>query len=268
MPTMTKYVAGTFCWPELGTSDTAGARKFYGGVFDWTTVDMPIPGGDPYTMINKGEAAVGALYALFEEQKKHGVPSHWLSYVATDDVNATVEKVNANGGKVLMGPMDVKPDGTNLVGRTAVIQDPEGAAFAVWEAGTHCGASLVNEPGSLCWNELMTRDVPRAKKFYSAVFGWTAQDMDMPTGPYTVVMVGERPNGGFMTMPREAGEAPPHWMIYFAVDDCDARQRKAESLGGKTVVPPFDVPEVGRLSVIQDPQGATFAILKLANPTQ
>jgi predicted enzyme related to lactoylglutathione lyase len=267
MPTMTKYVAGTFCWPELGTTDAAAAKKFYAGLFDWSTVDMPIPGGAPYTMIKKDDRDVGAMYTLNEEQTKHGIPPHWLSYIATDDVDATLEKIKANGGNVLMGPMDVKPDGTNLVGRMAAVTDPEGAAFAIWQAGSHCGATIVNEPGSLAWNELMTRDAAAAKKFYSAVFGWNLQEMEMSMGPYTVVSVGERPNGGIMTMPEGAGDAPAHWLAYFAVDDCDARAKKAESLGGKFILQPMDIPDIGRMAVLQDPQGAMFAIMWLKNPT-
>lgn len=267
MPTMTKYVAGTFCWPELGTSDSEAAKKFYLPLFDWTTDDVPIPGGT-YSMIRKDGKAVGALYPLNEEQKKHEVPPHWLSYVASDDVDATLEKVKKNGGSVMMGPMDVKPDGKTLVGRMGVVSDPQGAAFAIWQAGSQPGAELVNEPGSLCWSELMTSDTDAATKFYTSVLAWGTQTMEMSMGVYTMVMVGERPNAGIMKTPKESGEAPPNWVVYFAVDDCDARMKKAESLGGKTLFGPTDVPQVGRMAMLQDPQGAVFSIIKLENPDQ
>lgn len=266
MPTMTAYAAGTFCWPELGTTDTKSATAFYTKLLDWTAVEMPLPGGSTYTMLKKGDKDVSALYPLMEDQVKNGVPPHWLSYVAADDVDAVVAKVKANGGTVLVDPMDVNPDGKTLIGRMAAIQDPTGAAFALWQAGTHAGATLVNEPGSLCWNELMTRDLDTAKKFYTAVLDWSCEDVDMPSGKYTLVKNNGNLNGGMMTMPEQAGDAPPHWLVYFAVDDCDARADKATSLGAKILMPSMSVPTVGRIAVLQDPQGAVFAIIKLEQP--
>jgi predicted enzyme related to lactoylglutathione lyase len=262
---MTAYAAGTFCWPELGTTDAQAATTFYTKLFDWTVNSMPMPGGS-YNMLKLDDKDVGALYSLHGEQLKAGFPPNWLSYIAVDDVDATTSKVKANGGKVLVEPMDVKPDGKTLIGRMAAFQDPEGASFAVWKAGIHQGAGVVDEPGSRAWTELLTRDLTAARKFYTAVFGWSCEAVDMPSGPYTLIKNQGSLNGGMMKMPKEAGEAPASWTIYFAVDDCDASAKKAASLGGKVVVPPTDIPTVGRMAWIQDPQGAVFVVIKMDPP--
>jgi predicted enzyme related to lactoylglutathione lyase len=260
---MTAYAAGTFCWPELGTTDQSAAIEFYKKLFGWTTVDMPLPDG-VYSMIKLGKDDVGAAYQLMPDMVKQGVPPNWLAYIAVDDVDAAAKKVAANGGTVVMGPMDVKPDGKHLIGRMAVVQDPEKASFGLWQAGSHIGATLVNEPGTLTWNELMTHDAKAAKKFYTAVFGYGVSEMDMGDMIYTVLKVGDRQSGGIMPIPAEMKGMPANWMTYFAVDDVDKRAKIATSAGGKIVGEPHDVPGVGRFAMLQDPQGAMFSILKMA----
>jgi uncharacterized protein len=263
MPTMTAYANGTFCWPELATTDPHAAIKFYKELFDWTTTEMPIPGG-VYIMVKKDGKDVGAVYKMTDDMAKQGVPPNWMSYVSVDDVDATVAKVKANKGTVVAAPMDVKPDGKMLIGRMAVVQDPDHATLALWQPAIHVGAALVNEPGSLIWNELITPNVGAAKVFYGAVFGWNTKEMDMGGGrTYTVVSVGERPNGGIMEPPPGMA-GPPNWLTYFAADETDARVAKAKAAGAKVFVGPQDIPGVGRFAVIQDPQDAVFAILKLA----
>jgi predicted enzyme related to lactoylglutathione lyase len=151
-------------------------------------------------------------------------------------------------------------------GSMAFFMDPGGAAVGVWQPGTHRGAGIVNKPNTLCWNELVTRDVEGSKAFYSKVLGWTYEAMPMPDFEYAVIKVGERPNGGIMPMVGPMFEGvPPHWMVYFAVADADAMAKKCEQLGGKIMVPPTDMP-VCRFSVLSDPQGAVFTVLKLAQP--
>lgn len=266
MPTMTAYANGTFCWPELGTTDTKAAFRFYKELFDWGIQETPLPDGSTYAMLKKGGDDAAAMYTLMQEMVKQGIPPHWMSYVAVDDVDATAKKIEANGGKVVMGPMDVKPDGKLFIGRMAVAQDPEGATFSIWQAGSHIGATVVNEHGALCWNELYTRQQDAALKFYRAVFDWGAQPMDMGGGPpYQVVTVGERPNGGIMAMTPEM-QFPPNWMVYFAVDDCDKRLEKAKAAGATVVHGPFDAPGIGRMATLLDPQGAAFSIIRLDQP--
>lgn len=151
-------------------------------------------------------------------------------------------------------------------GRMAVIQDPSGAVVGAWQPKAHIGASLANVPGSLSWNELATRDTQAAEKFYTGVFGWNAQTQDMGGSNYTMFSVGDRLNGGMMAMNEQWGDAPPHWMVYFAVADCDASAATAKAQGGRLMVEPMDIPEIGRMAVVQDPQGAVFTIIKLNNP--
>lgn len=263
MPTMTAYANGTFCWPELGTTDTTAALDFYTKIFGWSVSEMPMPDGSVYAMLKANGQDAGAAYKLMDDMIQQGIPPHWMSYVAVDDCDATAKKIEANGGKIVMSPMDVKPDGRMLIGRVAVAQDPEGATFSLWQAGIHHGAGIVNEHGALCWNELMTRQQDAALEFYKAVFGWGSQPMDMGGGPpYQIVTVGERPNGGIMAMTPEM-QFPANWMVYFAIDDCDKRLEKAKAAGATVLHGPFDAPGIGRMATIQDPQGAVFSIIQL-----
>ena len=117
------------------------------------------------------------------------------------------------------------------------------------------------QQGIFSWCELMTTDVAAAKAFYSSLFGWTLEDMEMPGMTYTVLKVGDRPVGGLMHMPPEAGGMPPAWGTYVTVDDVDATARRVVELGGRMLVEPRDIPEVGRFCVIQDPQGAVISAI-------
>jgi predicted enzyme related to lactoylglutathione lyase len=256
MPVIDKYVPGTFCWVELSTTDAKAAKGFYSGLFGWTTDDMPIGPDKFYTMLKLDGQTVGALYEAGEEMA--GIPPNWLSYASVANVDETAEKVGSLGGKVMKAPFDVMD-----AGRMAVILDPSDAAFALWQANKSFGATIVNDPGSFCWNELLTRDTAACKSFYTGLFGWTANVMEGGPIPYTIFLNGERPAGGMMDMPAEAGPAPSHWLVYFSVEDADASVKKVEELGGSIRVPPMDIPNVGRFSVVADPQGAGFGIIKL-----
>lgn len=213
--------------------------------------------GMVYTTLYQGDKAVCALH----QQMPGLADSFWKSYVLVSSADETARKVQEAGGTVAMPPMDIMEEG-----RMAFFQDPTGAAFGVWEGKRHRGAGLFNEPTSLCWNELMTEDVARAKEFYTRVFGWGTDEMPMggPT-PYTVFKVGEKGSAGMMTIPPEAKAmgAPPNWLAYFAVADCDATAQKAVELRGSVAMPPTDFPGVGRGAVLVDPSGATFGIIQL-----
>ena len=199
----------------------------------------------------------------------------WNTYVWVDSADETASKVREAGGVVLMEPFDVMDSG-----RMAVFADPEGAAFFVWEAKQHKGAQIVNEHGSLNFNGLNTRDVERAKSFYGSVFGWTTMDVgggaEMWTRPgYGDYLERDNPDlrkliaetGGppgfedvvasINPIPDDQPDTPPHWSVTFGVDDADATAARASELGGKLIVPPFDAPWT-RMSIISDPQGATF----------
>jgi uncharacterized protein len=256
-----EYAPGTFCWVELGTTDGEAAKKFYTELFGWTFNDSPIGPGMVYTMLKRDGKDVGALYKMPEEMTSQGIPPNWLSYASTANADETAEKAKSLGGTLMKEPFDVMD-----VGRMAVIQDPTGAVFAIWQAGTHKGAGVVNLPNSLCWNELATNDTEKAGDFYSSLFGWGKNVQQMGPMTYTSFMNGDRPAGGMYKPSPEMGNTPPHWLVYFAVDDTDAKVMKAEELGAKTIAPPMDIPDTGRFAILQDPQGAAFAIIKLANP--
>lgn len=249
---------GTFCWPELGTPDLAGAQAFYTALFGWTADPVPTAMGT-YVIWRLDGKQVGGAWQMPATMKEQGVPPHWLSYVKMADVEAAAAQVNALGGKVCSGPNDVMDLGRNLV-----IQDPDGATLALWQDGTHRGFETGGEPGSLCWTELMTRKPQEAAAFYAPLIGWgTRASTDMGF-TYTHWQVEGRDVGGMMAMEGPEWEGvPAHWMPYFTVVDVDATAAQAASLGGSVCVPPQDIPGVGRFAVLGDPAGAFFSAIRL-----
>jgi predicted enzyme related to lactoylglutathione lyase len=259
MPEIKSHAPGSFCWVDLPTTDAEAARRFYTPLFDWTATDVPAGEAGTYTMLDKGGKQVGALYELGAEMRKQGVPPHWQSYAAVRNADESAKKVKELGGKVIQPPFDVMD-----AGRMAVVQDPTGATFALWQPKQHLGAQLVNEPGSLCWNELYTRDTQAAVNFYTGLFAWTVKKSKSATGDeYTEFYNGDRPAGGMLEIKKEWGEVPPNWAVYFAVGDCDAALEKAKSLGGKVDMPPMEIQGVGRFALLQDPQGGHFFIIQM-----
>lgn len=257
MPRVTEYAPGIFNWIDLGTTDVEGACKFYGAMFGWTFEQS---GDDthPYWLGRLEGQDVCGLYSQMPEQRQQGIPPNWLNYVSCGNAGDTTALVEKNGGQVLMGPMDVMDHG-----RMSVLMDPTGAVFAIWQALKHCGSGIVGDPGAPCWNELMTNDTGKAGAFYSAVFGWGRNPMAMPGMEYTIFTEGEAQRAGMMPILPEMGPVPPNWMVYFAVANCDAACEKAVQLGGTICQPGMDVPNVGRMAVLMDPQGAAFSIINL-----
>ena len=259
MPTRTEYAHGEFSWANLGTTDVAAAKRFYGSLFGWQFDDMPAGPGMTYTMCRLGDHSAAGLFAL-EQMQVRGVPPHWMPFINVRNADDIATKVTRGGGKVLMGPDDVLD-----VGRSAGLADPTGARVAIWEAKKHRGAGVINEPGAMCWNELMTPDVDAAGTFYRATFDWTADVIDMGAGStYTIFKAGTTQIGGMMARPPQMKDVPPHWLTYFAVTDCDAAAAQVGKLGGKVLRPPDDIPDIGRFAVCQDGQGAVFAVFKPA----
>jgi len=218
---------------------------------------MPIPDGSVYSMLQKNEKQVGALYQLSREQQ--GVPPHWNSYVSVASADTSAAKAKELGGKVMVEPFDVMD-----AGRMAVISDPTGAVFSLWEPRRHLGAQVVNEPGSFCWNELYTTDPRKAADFYSGLFGWTKDPRHMDFSEYVIFKNGDVQMCGMMQLSKDWGPVPPHWLVYFAVDDCDRTVDNAKGAGAKVTMPPMNVENM-RFSILTDPQGAGFAVIKL-NP--
>jgi predicted enzyme related to lactoylglutathione lyase len=244
----TSHAPGTFSWVDLSTSDTDGAKAFYTGLFGWDTEDNPIPEGGVYTMLAKDGKYVGALSALQAE----GQPPAWNSYVTVESADDAAATVKEHGGTVAMEAFDVME-----AGRMAVVADPTGAFFAVWEPRDSIGAQRVNEPGALTLNQLTTSDPERAQEFYEGVFGWRFEKVPGDQ-PFWGIYDGDRVNGGMMPLSPEMG-TPSHWLVYFGSDSVDDDAGRVGELGGQVVLPPMAVPG-GRILVAQDPQGAAFGL--------
>lgn len=245
---MTASTPGAPNWVDLGTADLDDAKRFYTRLFGWTA---DVSGGYITFLLNGlPVAGAGPLYG-------EGQPTAWSTYLATDDADAVAARVEAAGGKVLVAPFDVMDQG-----RMAAFLDQAGAPFSVWQPGTMSGAALFDLPGSLTWNELNTRDVEGSKAFYGSVFGWLFRNSSMAGLPY---IVGDLNGAAICGMQPMIGDdwpddLPPHWMIYFAVHDCDRSAEHALALGGRVLRPPTTLP-IGRYAVLEDPQGGIFSVL-------
>jgi uncharacterized protein len=261
----TSYEPGTFSYVELHTTDTEGAKAFYGGLFGWQGEDVPIPeeaGGGTYTLLKLGGETVAALTPQAPQQRDAGVPPNWFSYVTVANADESAAKAAELGGGVHAGPFDVMD-----AGRMAVIGDPTGAILGVWQAGSSIGATLVNDPGCLTMNELATNDVDRARTFYEGLFGWSFEQLDTGEAPpYWAIHhpgAARGLNGGMRELvPQQtAAGIPPHWMPYFTVESTNATVGATGDAGGGVLAPAFDIP-AGRIAVLHDPQGAAFAVFE------
>jgi len=218
---------------------------------------MPAGPGMTYSMAYLDGKDVAALYGMGRHQQ--GLPPHWNSYISVDNADEAAAKARELGGSVLGEVMEVME-----AGRMAMVQDPTGAIVALWQPKEHIGAKLANVPGAFCWNELATRDAKIAGDFYTNLLGWNSEVGQFGPTEYTTFSVGERPNAGMMQMTADwPADVPPHWLVYFAVADCDAGTEQAKSLGATIIMPPTDAGDVGRFSVIQDPQGGVFSIIHM-----
>jgi len=272
MPEREGYIPGVPCWVDTNQPDPEAILPFYSGVFGWAFENMMPEGSEGKYFIGRirdGDvAAVGSI--------PEGAPpmAMWNTYIWVESADETAAKARDAGGGVAMEPFDVMDSG-----RMAVLTDPEGAVFCVWQAKNHRGAKVVNEHGSLNFNSLATRDPEGAKAFYGAVFGW--ETLGLPSGSmWTLPGYGDHleegspglreqmaamggPEGfidvvaALNPIADEDSDAPAHWSVTFAVDDADAAAAKASELGGEIVAGPFDAPWT-RMAVIKDPQGATF----------
>ncbi len=240
-------------WVDMSTTDLPAAVRFYSELFGWQGEDLGEEAGH-YTMMRKD----GKMAAAIGPQMNPQAPPSWTSYMATTDAAESASKVKDAGGQVVMEPFDVMQ-----AGRMAGFMDPSGAFICVWQPGQHRGAELVNAPGGFCWTELHTRDTEAAKRFYPSVFGWGVKENSYEGGTYIEWTVNDRSIAGGMQMgDNYPPQVPPHWLVYFAVDDTDAAVGKIEQLGGKVVMPAMDSP-AGRFAVVSDPQGAAFAVIKI-----
>ena len=257
MPHIDKHPPGAFCWIELSTTDQNAAKSFYTSLFGWASQDFPMGPNDLYTMFQLEGRDTGAAYTMRPEQRSQGVPAHWLIYIAVESADAAASRVPQLGGKLLAPPFDV-----NDVGRMAVVQDPTGAVFALWQPKTHTGIGIAGVPGTFCVADLMTPDPARATEFYASLFGWriTASEKD-PSG-YLHIFNRQSFIGGIPPANFRDPNVPPHWLAYFLVLNCDETAAKAKELGAKTLLAPMTIEKVGRMAIVADPQGAVFAIFQ------
>ena len=254
MPEVTSHAPGTPSWFELSTNDENGALEFYSAIFGWVDDPQPIGENWLYHMQKLNGLEAAAIYQQQAEERNLGVPSHWNTYFTVTNADDAVAKVQQAGGTVLFGPMDVF-----TAGRMAMLQDRQGAAFAVWQPQDHIGCRVKGEPGAIMWNELVTNDQKDATDFYTGLLGLGSGSMEGPM-EYTLLKASGDDVAGVMQITEDMGPVPPNWMVYFGVANVDDTTSQAESLGAIVLVPGTDIPGIGRFATIQDPQGAVFGI--------
>jgi predicted enzyme related to lactoylglutathione lyase len=246
---------GRFVWHELHTSDRTEAIKFYTTLMRWGTQEVTIDPGDPYVLcLLQGEQEAG----ITKSKAPAHVPSHWLPYIAVDDVDKAAAKAAELGAKILQSPMDIPS-----IGRFAAVMDPQGAPFAIFKDAKAYPAEREKPPvGAFCWEELLANDPEAAANFYSSLFGYSVETMDMgPMGKYRVLKRGDRQTAGILQIPKETPHAAS-WLEYIHISDVDGAVRNATELGAKVLAPARDIPNIGRFAVLADPTGAPIAVFK------
>ncbi len=258
MQQVTKHPNNHFSWIDLMSTDIEASATFYADLFGWTAAQTPMPDGNGvYHMFQMSGLSVAGGGQMSPEMSASGHPSYWSSYLNVEDIAAAHEAAVTAGAETIMPPTEIGPSG-----HLAIIKDPTGGIVGLWQANMHIGAQLVNVPGALVWNELATRDVEGAKAFYSTVFGWTYETDE---NGYVMILNNGRANGGMMAMGDSfPAEVPPHWSIYFMVDDAHAAAAKATELGATTVVP---VTNIGTMdfTLMNAPTGEGFYLIRSDN---
>ncbi|WP_405884213.1 VOC family protein [Streptomyces sp. NBC_01136] len=256
----TRFVTGAPNWLDVGTPDIEGASSFYGGLFGWQFQSAgPDAGGYGFFQL-AGKTAAGGMQTT-EEQ---GPPS-WTVYFQSPDAQATAKAAEQAGGSVIFHPLDVMGQG-----HMAILGDEADVPFGIWQPGQTKGIDVAGDPGSLCWVELYTADVPAAAAFYNSVFGWETSAAPFPGGTYTCINPAGTEEkdmfGGVVPLADDPVEAQSgaYWLPYFEVTDTDAAVSKAQELGGTVRMPATDLEGVGRMAKLADPYGARFAVIKSA----
>jgi predicted enzyme related to lactoylglutathione lyase len=250
---MSHEADGRWVWHEMNTTDMGVGSEYYRSLFGWGADEMDMGEFGKYLMLKVGEVPVVGMGAA-----QPGAPSHWLSYLHTSNLEGSVAKVPELGG-TLLAPIFEIP----RIGRAAVVQDPDGGVFALFQ-GTEGGGeerdwSAPPAMHSVCWVELMAKDPSKVLPFYTGLVDWSA----VPMGPdMTVFKKGEAMVASVRQMPPEAAGAPSHWMVYMLVDDVAVSQKRSEALGGVTFKGETEIPGMGRFAVVQDPAGGVFALWK------
>lgn len=253
------FTPGQFSWVDLTTRDAGAALRFYEPLFGWSHIEERDERGRPYVQFTLHGLRAAGMGEMDDAIRRSGIPSVWSSYVTVKDANATAARAVELGGKLVMPPLDI-----TSAGRMAILADPAGARFSLWQPREHAGAELVNEPNSFCWNELLSRDVDASAAFYVSLFGWTIVRTEIPN-EYWEIRLGDRLNGGILPWQPRMGAMPAHWGVYFSVRDCDETVKRIEELGGQLLYGPNDIGP-GRFAVVADPLGAIFQVITLHDP--
>jgi predicted enzyme related to lactoylglutathione lyase len=244
----TSYKPGTFCWVDLVTDAQQDAKDFYGALLGWDYADTPVGDGITYSIAQVDGHDVAAIAPL----PTPDMPPHWNCYVSVEDADAAADRARELGATIIAEAFDIFDSG-----RMAAFQDPQGAVLSVWQPRQHIGATLVNAPGAMTWNDLITPDIEASAAFYRDLFGWRIAEIEGSGGQYWSIANDGWPNGGIMPMPPGAH---PAWNLYFAVDDVDAAVARAGELGGATVMGPMDIPNGTRFAIVRDPHNAVFSL--------
>ncbi|MCM2412454.1 MULTISPECIES: VOC family protein [unclassified Streptomyces] len=262
---MAAFAQSAPCWVDVQLPDLEAGKRFYGELFGWTFR----AGDGPYA----DALSDGKLVAALAAKQDGRMPTAWGIYFATEDITASVARIRECGGQVITDPVRAGRSGA-----LAQAADPGGAVFGLWQAGERKGFQKQNEPGSFCWTEVYTRQKDRVDPFYEKVFGFRSTDPDevgsgapgtdearidfrmwspagTEPGPDTAV------GGRSVITDAFPAVLPSYFLNYFAVADCDASAETTVRLGGRVLEPPFDIP-YGRMAVLQDNQGAVFAVLQ------
>lgn len=249
----TQYTPGTFSWADLTTTDQDAAKTFYAALLGWDLTDSPVGDGVVYSMAAIGGKWVAAISPQPQQQRDAGAPPMWNSYITVQDVDATAARAQELGATMHAPPFDVMTSG-----RMAVVQDPQGAYFLLWQPNEHIGAGLVNAPGALSWNELGSPDLDASAAFYGELLGWTTTPMEGADPPYLIIQNSDGHSNGGIRPPAPPG-TPPFWLVYFATADIEASVAEVTRLGGTVLVGATDI-GIAKIAVVADPQGAVFAL--------
>jgi predicted enzyme related to lactoylglutathione lyase len=247
------YTHGRFVWHDLTTPSMAGAQEFYGKLLGWTFKSVETGPGQPaYALIQLGDRQIGGIT---ETPAGSHFPPYWLGYVSVSDVDATADAAQAAGGRVAMGPAEIPH-----VGRFALLEDPQGGAVIAFKA-VQGDVEAPERPGlgEFCWDRLNSTTPDASAAFYTRVFGWSAEAV--PGSTNRMFRHGDLPTASLATMPFEG---PAHWLTYLNVADLNESRARAEWLGAEILVDQLDVPGVGTLAIVRDPQRAVFCLFQAA----
>jgi predicted enzyme related to lactoylglutathione lyase len=259
--TATDHRVGDIWWMDLSTSDIDRAIEFYAGLFGWMFTDTGAEFGNYHQVFKDGKVVAG-LMAQSDDMKQMGAPSAWTPYVSVESAEQVAAQAKELGAVVLVAPMPVRE-----LGSMAVLADPAGAVFGIWQAGEFTGADLINSPGALCWTEARTTDMASVQPFYEALFGWKAEAMDMEGMKYSQFLLDGQPAAGLMPLEGDMANVPSHWGVTVGVENLETALDYTRANGGQVTFGPMTIP-YGTFAGIVDPTGAALNILELAPVNQ